>query len=80
MGFIEALLLTFIILKLTGVIAWPWFAVLLPLLPDVLLYATIAVIAIRKRKAAKAFIADVKADFKADEARWKHITNDYRML
>ena len=43
MGFLEALLLLFIALKLTGVIAWPWFAVLAPLYPDIILYILIAV-------------------------------------
>lgn len=38
MGFMEALLLTFIILKLIGVISWPWILVLSPLLPDVIIY------------------------------------------
>lgn len=32
MGFLPALCLVFIILKLCSVVAWPWFWVLLPLL------------------------------------------------
>lgn len=38
MGFMEALLLAFIILKLTGAITWAWWIVLAPLYPDVILY------------------------------------------
>jgi Transmembrane Fragile-X-F protein len=61
MGFIEALLLAFIILKLTGVIAWSWWLVLAPLYFDVLLYGVILAVGgaaafafWRKHKAARA--------------------------
>jgi len=38
MGFLEALTIAFIVLKLVGVIAWPWWGVLAPLYPSVLIY------------------------------------------
>lgn len=44
MGFVEALLLTFIILKLVGVITWSWWLVLLPLYGDIVLYTLLAIV------------------------------------
>lgn len=41
MGFLEALLIAFIVLKLCGVIDWSWWAVLIPLFVDVVLYGSI---------------------------------------
>jgi hypothetical protein len=38
MGFTEALLLAFIILKLTGAITWAWWIVLAPLYPSVVIW------------------------------------------
>ena len=59
MGFLEALLLAFIILKLTGVITWSWFLVLSPLYPDVILYVCLAVFGVgvfrRHRKKVREF-------------------------
>jgi len=43
MGFLEALLLAFIILKLAGVITWSWWLVFTPLYPSVLIYLILAV-------------------------------------
>lgn len=42
MGFIELLTLIFVILKLTGFIAWSWWAVLSPLLVSAVIYAGVA--------------------------------------
>lgn len=39
MGFLEALTIVFIALKLTGVIAWSWWVILIPMYPAVILYA-----------------------------------------
>ena len=39
MGFIEALGILFIALKLTGVIAWPWLWVLAPLWGQLIVFA-----------------------------------------
>jgi hypothetical protein len=41
MGFVGALLLTFIILKLIGVITWSWWLVLVPLYPSVVIWVLI---------------------------------------
>jgi hypothetical protein len=41
MGFLELLTLIFIVLKLTGVIAWSWFWVLAPMIPAILLYSAL---------------------------------------
>jgi hypothetical protein len=43
MGVIEVLQIVFIVLKLTGVIDWSWWAVLIPLFVDVVLYGLIFV-------------------------------------
>ncbi len=44
MGFLEALTIVFIVLKLTGVIAWGWAAVLSPLLIALFIYFVIIVL------------------------------------
>ena len=43
MGVIEVLQIVFIVLKLCGVIDWSWWAVLIPLFVDVVLYGLIFV-------------------------------------
>jgi hypothetical protein len=43
MGFTEALLLAFIILKLTGVIGWSWWLVLAPLYPSAVIWVLFGV-------------------------------------
>jgi Flp pilus assembly protein TadB len=63
MGFMEALLLAFIILKLTGVIAWPWFLVLAPLYPDIILYLILAPWIIRKVRKHRADVKKFDEEF-----------------
>lgn len=46
MGFTEILTIVFITLKLTGVIAWSWFYVLLPEIVMVVIYISILLFAI----------------------------------
>jgi len=41
MGFLELLTIIFIVLKLTGVIAWSWWIVLLPMIIAAAIYAMI---------------------------------------
>ena len=43
MGFLEALTILFIVLKLTGVIAWGWFFVFLPLIISVGTYVLLLI-------------------------------------
>lgn len=43
MGLIEVLQIVFIVLKLTGVIDWSWWAVFIPLYVDIALYAVLTV-------------------------------------
>lgn len=43
-GFIGVLAITFIVLKLTGVIGWPWVWVLAPIWLGLVLYVVVAVI------------------------------------
>ncbi|MFJ7954622.1 transmembrane Fragile-X-F protein [Lysinibacillus sp. NPDC096418] len=60
MGIAEVLTIVFIVLKLTGVIAWSWWLVLLPSIISFSIYALliiikivmviIAVVAVKKRK------------------------------
>lgn len=60
MGIAEGLTVLFVVLKLTGVIAWSWWLVLLPAIISFSIYALviviklvmvlIAVIAVKKRK------------------------------
>lgn len=60
MGIAEALTIVFIVLKLTGVIAWSWWLVLLPSIISFSIYTLliiikvvmviIAVVAVKKRK------------------------------
>lgn len=38
MGFFEVLTLIFVVMKLTGVIAWSWWWVFSPLLPAICIY------------------------------------------
>ena len=45
MNFLPALAILFIALKLTGVIAWSWWIVLLPLYPALILLAILALAA-----------------------------------
>lgn len=44
MGFLELLTVVFIVLKLTGVIGWAWWLVLLPTIITVVLYIAMFVI------------------------------------
>lgn len=44
MGFTELLTIVFIVLKLTGVIAWSWWLVLLPEIVACALYFTLVVV------------------------------------
>lgn len=77
MGFLEALLLAFIILKLTGVITWPWLVVLLPLLPDVILYVTLAIFGVgifrRVKHEHKSFDEEFKAFDKRFDRRFPNL-------
>lgn len=63
MGFLEALLLAFIILKLTGVITWSWFLVLAPLYPDIILYIVLAVFGIGMFKRHKREVREFDESF-----------------
>ena len=47
MGICEVLTAVFIVLKLIGIISWPWFLVLLPELLAFLIYAIIIVMIIK---------------------------------
>lgn len=44
MGFLELLTVVFIVLKLTGVIDWAWWLVLLPVIIAVVLYIAIFIL------------------------------------
>jgi hypothetical protein len=44
MGLLEALTLTFIVLKLAGIITWNWILVLSPLFPAILVYTIIIIL------------------------------------
>jgi MFS superfamily sulfate permease-like transporter len=59
MGFLEALTLAFIILKLVGAIAWPWWGVLAPLYPAAVIWVLIALFGVkfwkRNKKQRKEF-------------------------
>lgn len=44
MGFLEVLTLTFIVLKLCGVIAWSWWLVLSPFIASVAVYVIFGVV------------------------------------
>lgn len=63
MGVLEALLILFIALKLTGVIAWSWFLVLAPLYPDIILYTLIAVFGFGFWKRHKREVKKFDAEF-----------------
>lgn len=56
MGFLETLTLIFVVLKLTGVVAWSWFWVLSPMIPALLLYGVflfIFILAVREKMAIR---------------------------
>jgi len=44
MGFLEGLTLIFVVLKLTGIIAWSWWWVLAPMWPAVIIWLIVAVL------------------------------------
>jgi hypothetical protein len=65
MGFVEALLLAFIILKLTGAITWAWWLVISPIYLDVIVYLVVFTVGIkfwRKHKQNRAEIDEYWAD------------------
>ena len=63
MGVLEALLILFIALKLTGVITWSWWLVLLPIYPDVILYVVLAICGVGIFKRGKREIKKFDAEF-----------------
>jgi MFS superfamily sulfate permease-like transporter len=65
MGFTEALLLAFIILKLTGVIAWSWWLVLAPLYPSVVIWVLIALFGVKFWKRHKKVRQEIATDLKS---------------
>jgi len=69
MGFLEALLLSFIILKLVGAITWAWWLVLSPIYFDVIVYLLVFTVGIRWWRRHKQDRAEFLADFDEDE-RW----------
>jgi hypothetical protein len=50
MGFLSVLTLTFIVLKLTGQLAWSWFWVLSPLLVHLVPYCVIFLIVVLRAR------------------------------
>ena len=70
MGFTEALLLAFIILKLTGVIAWSWWLVLAPLYPSVVIWVLIALFGVKFWKRHKTARAKFDEEWDSFDERW----------
>jgi MFS superfamily sulfate permease-like transporter len=70
MGFLEALTIAFIVLKLVGVIAWPWWGVLAPLYPSVLIYLLMLRYGVKFWKRHKQDRQEIAADLKSFNARF----------
>ena len=70
MGFLEALTIAFIILKLVGVIAWPWWGVLAPLYPAAVIWVLIALFGVKFWKGHKKQRKELATDLKAFNARF----------
>jgi hypothetical protein len=70
MGFTEALLLAFIILKLTGVIAWSWWLVLAPLYPSVVIWVLIILFGRKFWKRHKRETRQLDSEWKTFDDGW----------
>ena len=70
MGFTEALLLAFIILKLTGVIAWSWWLVLAPLYPSVVIWVLIALFGVKFWTRHKRETGQLDSEWKTFDDGW----------
>lgn len=62
MGFTEILTIVFIVLKLTGVIAWSWWLVLLPELIAVAGYIVVLLLYLAATRSARRAIRDIMRD------------------
>lgn len=72
MGFVIVLTIVFVILKLCGVIAWPWLWALSPIWIGAAVDIIICVIfLIVMRRTRKKFIDDINKKFIDAEERWR---------
>ena len=70
MGFVEALLLAFIILKLVGAITWAWWIVLSPAYLDVIVYLLVFTVGIKYWRRHKRARADFDNEWNAFDESW----------
>ena len=70
MGFVEALLLAFIILKLVGVITWPWLLVLAPIYFDVILYVCLAIFGVGMFRKHRKKVRKLDNEWDTFDERW----------
>lgn len=73
MGFLEALALAFIILKLVGAITWPWFLVVAPLYPAAIIYLMMALFGVKFWKRHKKEREDFKAEWDKFDERFPQL-------
>lgn len=69
MGFLEALTISFIILKLVGAIAWPWWGVLAPLYPSAIIWVLMLLFGVKFWKRHKTERQEFKAEWDAFDER-----------
>ena len=73
MGFLEALALAFIILKLVGAITWAWWLVLAPLYPAAILWVLMLLFGVKFWKRHKKERQDFQAEWNAFDERFPRL-------
>lgn len=73
MGFLEALTLAFIILKLVGTITWSWWLVLAPLYPSAIIYLMMLLFGVKFWKRHKKERAEFDEEWKKFDERFPRL-------